>query len=194
MKIRLVYLSAILAVSLSLVSFARAQESRSVGSPRIGPMAENSLYVELLGNGILYSLNYDRMLTEDMSARLGFEYLNISASGTNEDSTTSGVSIGFYLVPATINFFLASHDNGKVGSSKLEIGAGPLFIFVTGTGTGTLAGNNVSGSLVGGTATLGYRYQSYDGGFVFRVGFTPIYLQQPIGFRPLGGISLGYAF
>ena len=163
----------------AMYSNSYAQSEHVARAPKFQSMAENSLYVELLGNGLLYSINFDHMITEDVSARAGFEYLSFSGTDTNPESESNGagVKLGFYLVPATLNFFVASHDNGKVGSSKLELGAGPLFLFVTGTGTGTLAGKNVSGSLIGAAGTIGYRYQPYDGGFVFRIGFTPIYFQ-----------------
>ncbi|MGE3669493.1 MAG: hypothetical protein AB7K71_07525, partial [Polyangiaceae bacterium] len=38
--------------------------------------AKNSLYIELLGNGGLYSLNYERNLTDDVAARVGFSYIS----------------------------------------------------------------------------------------------------------------------
>jgi hypothetical protein len=42
-------------------------------------------------------------------------------------------------------------------------------------------------------ATIGYRYQAISGGFVFRVGFTPI-LSESDEIIFLGGLSFGYAF
>jgi hypothetical protein len=42
-----------------------------------------------------------------------------------------------------------------------------------------------------GTGTLGYRYQPPQGGFVFRVGITPMVGQRLI---LIGGISAGIAF
>jgi len=45
---------------------------------------------------------------------------------------------------------------------------------------------------VGGTATIGYRYQQNDGGFLFRIGFTPLFGSG--GFQPWGGLSLGFSF
>ena len=47
-----------------------------------------------------------------------------------------------------------------------------------------------------GTYTVGYRFQSPDGGFVFRVFYGPFFYQDDIYFRyeHWGGISIGYAF
>ena len=39
---------------------------------------------------------------------------------------------------------------------------------------------------------VGYRYQAPDGGFVFRIDFTPIVAFGT--FLPFGGISAGYGF
>ena len=195
MKRCLAFFSSVFLVCV-LFSNAIAQDTHISRATKFQPMAENSLYVELGGNGFVYSLNYDRMIAEDVSVRFGFEYFSLSAKDTNSESETNGagVKIGSYFIPATLNFFVTSHDNGRAGSSKLEIGAGPLILFVTGTGTGTLAGKSVSGSVIGATGTVGYRYQPYDGGFVFRIGFTPIYFRDWLGLLPFAGISVGYAF
>jgi len=51
-----------------------------------------------------------------------------------------------------------------------------------------------SQSKVNPTAIIGYRYQSHRGGFVFRVGFTPVY---DVVIRAIGsgvGLSVGIAF
>jgi len=59
----------------------------------------NSIYFEVLGNGGLYSFNYDKMFTESFGGRIGFMYLS---------------KIGFIffsindllIIPATLNYFI----------------------------------------------------------------------------------------
>jgi hypothetical protein len=47
---------------------------------------------------------------------------------------------------------------------------------------------------------IGYRFQNPDGGWLFRIGFTPFisYFNDYVGadhlIYPFGGISLGYSF
>ena len=53
-------------------------------------------------------------------------------------------------------------------------------------------GSGSGGTAVGGTATIGYRYQPSNGGFLFRIGFTPFFAED--GFAASGGISLGFSF
>lgn len=153
--------------------------------------APNGIYVELLGNGMLYTINYDRFLLDNIGVRAGFEYIGLSASSPSGSGESASVSM--LLIPITLNYFLASHDNGKVGSSKLELGAGILFVSLSASASGN-AGSIFSASGIGiaGTATIGYRYQPSDGGFIFRIGFTPIFGSGI--FLPYGGLSFGYGF
>jgi hypothetical protein len=84
--------------------------------------------------------------------------------------------------------------------SKVEVGAGFLFghhKFTSSFG----ASNNRSSSIFDLTGVIGYRYQSSDGGFMFRVGLTPFYAlgggSDPYPDKGLfisGGLSVGYNF
>jgi hypothetical protein len=89
------------------------------------------------------------------------------------------------IVPVTLNYLIGN------GSNKFEIGAGIDYLSVSG---GSIFGlhANASESKVFGTATIGYRYQQADGGFLFRIGFTPVFGEN--GLQPLGGLSLGFTF
>ncbi len=143
--------------------------------------AKNSLYVELLGNGGLYSLNYERNLTDDVTARLGFSYLSLSASASDDSA-----SVTFMSFPLMANYLLGG------GNHHLELGAGATVLYASGeveSGGSRSSGDGVG---VAGTATVGYRYQPRDGGFLFKVGFTP--LVGSGGFLPWGGLSLGGVF
>ena len=140
------------------------------------PTSPNSIYLELLGNGLFYSLNYDRMITESFGARVGIGYVQpIEASLTT--------------VPIMAHYLVGS------GSSKLELGFGACMLLQPDWSGLSFIGSEdkeARGSQILGTATLGYRYQRTDGGFVFRVGVTPFF--GVMGFNLTGGLSFGYGF
>lgn len=129
------------------------------------PMARTAGYVELLGNGLLYTVNLDHRFTETVGARVGV------------------AAFGGAAVPVMATYLAGS------GSHHLEAGAGPLFIYLPQGSDQEL--EDVEGLTVLGTATLGYRFQPRAGGFVFRLGFTPIFGRN--GVFPSAGISVGFA-
>ena len=192
MKKCLLVLCAMLVISMSsVVSLCHAQGSGSVGVARQKPLnddAPNAIYLELGGNALAYSINYDRFVSQDASIRVGFEYWGINGAVSVDGPDGAPVSASLVVVPATLNYFLASHNGRTVGSSKLELGAGIVYMHL-GVAFGGIKG---AGDAIGGTATLGYRYQPYDGGFVFRAGVTPIFVFNII--QVWGGISAGVAF
>lgn len=144
--------------------------------------ANNALYVELLGSGILYSLNYDRAIGP-IAARIGVEYWSLSATNSNGSSA----SVTWLNVPLTVSYL-------GIGSLKhiFEIGAGANISYFG--GSASLLGASSSGSAVTawGTVILGYRYQPPDGGFFLRAGIDPL-----IGsgfFLPWPYVGLGATF
>ncbi len=139
------------------------------------------MYLELLGNAGLYSLNYERRFGDKVYGRLGLSYFSVGASAGE-----SSAKVTLMTFPLMANYLVGD------GSSHLELGAGALLLYAGGEVDS--GGSRSSGEGVGiaGTATVGYRYQPPDGGFVFKVGFTP--LVGVGGFLPWGGVSFGGAF
>jgi len=135
----------------------------------------NSTYLELGGNGLWYSFNYDRIIkTKEkcyFSSRLGFSYLG------NSDS--SGMTL-----PLT-----ASYLFGK-NKSFFELGGGPTLFHAFKEKITAVA-------LFG---IVGYRHQKLNKkGFMYRFTFNPFIgeISSDKGywnwvFLPFGGISLGY--
>ena len=178
-------------ISLAFTTSAFAQDQHPVGVPQESKMpTTNAIFLELGGNGVLYTVNYDRLLAQDYGFRVGIGYLGVSSGSNNGDGTSASASL--LIIPATFNYFLASHTDGKVGSSKFELGAGIVLVDLSANVSGGGIGNAFSKSGLGGTATIGYRYQPSDGGVLFRVGFTPIFGSG--GFLPWAGISVGFTF
>jgi hypothetical protein len=115
------------------------------------PASPNSIFFELGGNGIFYSVNYDRLFTESFGARVGFGY--VSAFG----------------VPLAASFPLMAYRLIGSGSNKLELGLGACVILQNEPTSFSLNGSDhFEGNLVLGTTTVGYRYQRAGGGIVFR--------------------------
>jgi len=148
--------------------------------------AKNLVYLELLGNGGLYSINYERMLSNDLSARLGFSYFSISASTSSSDGQQSSAKASIVTAPALFNYMVGGKNH------KFEMGAGATLIYVSASASGGAASASGEGIGVAGTGVAGYRYSPADGGFVFRVGYTPLVGKG--GFQSWGGMSFGGTF
>ena len=163
----------IIALLFSSSHMAFAQDARR---------AKNSLYLELLGNGGLYSVNYDRMLSDNFGVRLGVSRFGFDAITLDQDPDADA-KISVSTLTLMTNYLV-----GK-GKHRLELGVGAMAAFASADVDGV---GGVSGKGLSGTGTIGYRIQPLDGGFLFRVGFTPLYNKD--GFSTWYGISLGAAF
>lgn len=150
------------------------------------PLARNVFFVELLGNAVGLSLNYEYMYFESISMRFGFgghscfcdiEYAPdyVYDEGEIPTGTTMGIFMANFITPK-----LPHH---------LEVGAGLMYL-IGQDGRGFLEGDKDDYVLP--IASFGYRYQPRSGGFFFRIGATPIFQKQ--GMRMSGGISFGSAF
>jgi len=144
--------------------------------PAFSQSKSNSLYLEFFGSGGLYSVNYDRLLTEEVGIRVGFMYFEA-------DWFVFFTDMEMFLIPITLNYLVGT------GKHKFELGAGPVIVFGS---VGFWGSDPGSGSGVGWTGTIGYRYQQPNGGFLFRIGFTPVLFSGE--FHPSGGLSLGFSF
>lgn len=166
-------------LTLSSASYhAQAQEA-----VRSSDFARNSIFLELGGNGLLYSLNYDHKFFDHASARIGGMYLPLSA----DDPSTFDGRISMIFVPIMANYLVGN------GNSRLEIGGGVTVVRVD--GGGTVENEQIDDFRGAGavfTGTIGYRLQPRNGGFLFRIGFTPLF--APDGFLPWAGLSLGATF
>jgi hypothetical protein len=127
--------------------------------------APNSIYAEGLGAGLAYSLNYERMVLDDLGVRLGFSYLSVSATATS-GSASSSASASFLSFPMTVSYI-----GVRSGKHSLELGGG--FTLTRSSGSASSIGMTSSGSGMSGlgTAMIGYRIHPVDrAGFNFRVG------------------------
>ena len=150
------------------------------------PPPKNALFIELGGNGGIYSLNYDRILTSAKkirtSLRGGFSVLPVNRN----------IDLVF---PIEFNFLLGSANH------FMETGAGVTYVksmINTDEGFGNLRYNYEQFL---GVCRLGYRFQErLDRGLFFRAGITPYLFQtneydriEPI-FQFWLGVSAGANF
>lgn len=134
----------------------------------------NAVYTEILGQGLIYSMNYEHRFgsANKLGARIGGGYFKGSDP--------------IIMVPAHLNYLFGNKH-------ALEIGAGI---------TANIAPKRNPNLLIAPSSAVMYRYTG-DSGFLFRVGITSTYLNYdpskashvPIYlFYFWPGMSLGYAF
>lgn len=155
------------------------------------PLAKTSLYLEVLGNGGLYSVNVERLLSAQLGARVGFATWTIFEAC---EHTFAECEESFVTFPLLGNVLFGR------GSSRLEVGAGLLLVrrrFESVPG----AVSDRSRTILDVTGVVGYRYQRPTGGLLFRIGLTPFLALSggedaypDSGLFLSGGASLGYTF
>ena len=128
----------------------------------------NTIYLEIGGNCVWYSINYEKEFIGDISPRIGISLMPIS--GISNFGRKSD-----YQLIATL---IANHFFDLNTKSKIELGFG--FAYCLGN--------------VFPTTTFGYRYSPNDGGFIFKIAFTPLLDQKLFAVFPWFGIGLGFRF
>lgn len=144
-------------------------------SPLFGQSNNRAVYVELLGNGIFYSVNYEHKVAEQTYVRVGGMYLG--SVNTYPDGTAS-----MFILPVMANYLV-----GK-GNHHLELGVG----FSINRVDGQLDFLEYNISDIGLTSTIGYRYQKSDPGLMFKAGLTPFSFDNTV--HLWFGLGAGYAF
>jgi len=175
-KYALKTLISVLTITGSLLAGSSANGQTSNDS-----LKRNAVYIELFGQGILYSVNYDYRIKENIALRAG-----LTTYGINFFSKTNVT--GF---PMMLNYL----SGKRKGHFEAGIGFMPLLVTEeTGWFSWEDDEKKQSESAVGfiGNINLGYRYQPRTGGFIFRINFTPLIFQEQLW--PFGGISFGYGF
>ncbi len=179
---------ALLAVPLLLLAspdVAAAESAAAAPAPVVAARtASNVVYAEALGNGLLYSINYERLLESlHVGIRAGVSYFTYPVSSYG---SSGNLTLATFPLVASYYFGTPRH---KV---QLGLGATILALGVSSDSTGTKFQGERSGGGVAATAVVGYRYLPPDRGFSFGVGFTP--LLRSGRFLPWGGANAGYVF
>lgn len=133
--------------------------------------AKNAIFVEVLGTGGLYSINYERVVSDNLTFRSGISYLD-----------SDGFIIGKLLTIPVSSSYLIPTDK----DSHIEMGVGNTFILNEGKFSDAIG------------PILGLREQDlFNGGAYARIVFTPfiIFTEKEVEIAPIwGGISFGTSF
>lgn len=164
--------------------------------------AKNTVYGEIGGNGRLYSLNYDRLITKNISLRAGFAYMPGMFLG--HPFLQGNVASFTMIAPLSASYLFAIPES----SSFIETGFGvSMFILYNSVefthatlGLVSFSQTDVVPALV---PMLGCRLQPQIGGFNFRFVWTPLtVLWGEVLGRPIDrfiaissfALSFGYTF
>jgi hypothetical protein len=146
--------------------------------------APNVLFAEAFGSGLLYSVNYERLVPSwNIGLRAGASYFTYAVSSYGASGNLTLVSF-----PLLASYYVAFRNHNL----QLGLGATVLYTGVSSDSLGTKFESDRSGLGLAATAVIGYRYMPRDGGISFGVGFTP--LLRTSRFLPWGGANVGYAF
>ena len=141
---------------------------------RFSPKAQQ-VYLEALGPGLLYSINYDQRFFKRENG-LGIRIGASRYKGEEGENRST--------VPVQINYLF-----GQVGR-YFEVGAGTTY------GGGKDISNPTTGDFIG-TATIGYRRQPYQTkGLTWRLALTPLFVfeKENLIVLPWVGGSVGFRF
>jgi len=167
------YTALLIFVLLFSSVIVKGQESGST-SAQNEKRAQN-IFVELGGQGLLFTANYDSRFSkrrDGLGGRVGIGYIS-----TGGDNATT--------VPLSLNYLLGT------GRHFFEMGLGATLLATSGNDNSFLFDENNSNVI--GTMSFSYRLQPVDRGFSFRAGLTPIFKKN--NFIPYyAGLSLGYSF
>ncbi len=130
--------------------------------------AQHRIFVELGGNGGLFSANYEYAFSPQVGLRVGY-----------------GTFVFFSSVPV-----VATYLRGN-GPHYLELGVGVTVGLDADASGDFVLDLSPEESFVIGTGVLGYRYMT-ERGLMARITLTPFYAEG--GVALFAGVSLGFAF
>jgi hypothetical protein len=153
------------------------------------------IYAEFGGPGVLFSANFDSRFKSGETLGfgyrlgLGFSFYEFEESTSTYDSGYSyyeSYTHSYYTIPVGLNYVFGK----KSSPHTFEVGAGATFL--TRSVSIFYFDEAKKGNVIGNISFM-YRRQPSDGGFTWRIGFTPIVGTSGDLF-PSGAIGIGYAF
>lgn len=186
------------ALGLCWGSAATAQDRVGRDDPDDHAARERStVYVEGLGAGLFYSVNYERLVLPDVALRAGAGYVALGASTAAGSSSENSVS--YLTVPLTVSYL-------GFGSARhvMEVGGGVTIRYATDTVSAGMSEVEGGGLSPYGVAFVGYRLHAVGGpGPSLRAGVLVLAgqglsLRDPepdeVGVLPWGYLSFGATF
>jgi hypothetical protein len=154
---------------------------------------KNAVVVELAGNGLVYSFNYERHSKKDIYLRFGVSMWRII-----ENQTEKSITVMSY--PISLNHLI------NLGNQKhyLDTGIGVMNLITTGN---LVEYKGLTNYYLNPFVNLGYRYSPSKNSFTYKIGFSPFWGTKSWfhptnqGFQPLGNniqiwgyLGIGYRF
>ena len=148
-----------------------------------------SFYAELGGPGILFSANIDTRFKPShlgLGGRAGIGFVTASEEKYNpETGYNEYEDVSVLTVPVQLNYIFGKGNSPHT----FEVGGGLTFV---GQKLDIMNFYGDKKSNLFGTFSFMYRRQPVDGGFTWRIGFTPLVAQGYI--QPFGAVGVGYNF
>jgi hypothetical protein len=172
----------------AIVHAAPAAAVAAAQSPEPAPpqarSASNVIFAEVLGSGLLYSLNYERLFASlHLGLRAGASFFTYSVSTYGRSGN---------LVLASFPLVASYYFSWRAHNLQLGLGATLLYSDAGSDSKGTQFETDRSGLGVAASAVVGYRYLPLRRGITFGAAFTP--LLRAGAFLPWGGANVGYVF
>jgi hypothetical protein len=169
-----------------------APASSSAPGPAAEPareaLAKNSVFFEAFGAAIFYSVNYERMVLDDLGVRVGLGFLP-DAESSDASSNTPASTTSWTFIPMTV-----SYVGIRARRDALELGGGATLLFKNESDSrgGPVASSGVS-VIPMAIAMVGYRNQPVNqSGFMFRIGVQVVAAPRSfLGGAPSGPLNLG---
>ena len=131
----------------------------------------NSLYLEIGGNNYFYSINYEKLLFNCISPRIGVAILPWGESSHTYGNTTS-VKINLL---AMINYSLFLSETS---------------VIVIGYGYGSL----LIDDYVSSTLSIGFKYIPVNGKMIYKLSFTPLFNNKFVDKSLWAGFGIGFNY
>ena len=128
----------------------------------------NTLYLEIGGNNVFYSVNYEKEIIKNLNTRIGISIMPITEYSNSGKHSNSKLFVT--LMP---NYFI----NIK-GNHFVELGGGISY------GLETFFP----------AITVGYRYMPNVNGILFKLSFTPLLDKEIFDVFPWFGLGVGIKF
>ncbi len=126
----------------------------------------HSIYLEIGGNNGIYSINYERMISNKFSARLGFSYLPFTETTNSGDHFNAKSFV--IIMPL---YFITIYNNNKIG-----FGVGIV----------------IDSKKINPSFSIGYKYRPANNGFMFHINYTPLFSEDLKKGESWVGIGVGY--
>lgn len=170
-----------------LSGFMAVAQTEGVSS-EIKTIPNKSFFAEVGGPGVLFSANFDSRFKKSplgLGARIGLGFVTADEATYDPVNGYDYKTRSVITIPVQVNYLF-----GKPNSvNAFEVGLGATYI---GKKLDILDYYEDESTQVLGTASFMYRRMPKEGGFSWRIGFTPLFANGLI--QPFGAVSVGYNF